>query len=108
MTVDAHEASHSEYPNDLKWQELASCRGLDPALFYPEDNAGTWQAKKVCAACCVREECLEYALDHKESYGVRGGFSEGGRRKLLKLRRLAALERQAGSVALDPSPETNV
>jgi Transcription factor WhiB len=36
----------------------------------------------VCAGCEVRAECLQYALDHSERFGVWGGLSERERREL--------------------------
>lgn len=40
-----------------------------------------------CRACTVRVECLNYALDNGEKFGVWGGTSERERRKLRKIRR---------------------
>lgn len=70
------------------WMEHAACRGIDPNLFFPTrpEGAGTGgeveAAKKVCAGCPVREECLEYALDNGEKFGIFGGKSERERRRL--------------------------
>lgn len=72
------------------WHEQANCRGLDPELFFPE-RGGTWestQAKEVCAACVVRQECLEYAVNVGERYGLWGGLSEKERRRIRVARRM--------------------
>lgn len=66
----------------LAWQELALCAQTDPEAFFPEKGGSTREAKRVCAACEVREECLEYALAHDERFGIWGGMSERERRKL--------------------------
>ena len=36
----------------------------------------------MCVGCEVRAECLQYALDHGERFGVWGGLSERERREL--------------------------
>ena len=38
----------------------------------------------MCLTCDVRDECLEYALQHDERFGIWGGLSERERRKLKK------------------------
>src|ERR1700730_5834985 len=79
-----------------RWQERANCLGVDPDLFFPERGASTREAKGVCRGCEVREECLEYALDHGEKFGIWGGLSERERRRV---RRQRALERRAAASA---------
>jgi WhiB family redox-sensing transcriptional regulator len=74
-----------------RWQERANCLGVDPDLFFPERGASTREAKAVCRGCEVRAECLEYALDHGEKFGIWGGLSERERRRV---RRQRALERR--------------
>jgi hypothetical protein len=61
----------------LGWQGRAKCRDVDTTMFYPEkENGGyTDSAKRVCEPCPVRDECLEYALDNREPFGVWGGLS---------------------------------
>jgi WhiB family redox-sensing transcriptional regulator len=66
-----------------EWTEQALCAQTDPESFYPEKGEPTANAKKVCARCEVKAECLAYALDNRERYGVWGGLSERERRKLL-------------------------
>jgi len=71
------------------WQLYANCLGVDPDLFFPERGASTKEAKAVCRACVVREDCLEYALDNSEKFGIWGGLSERERRRLRRARALA-------------------
>ena len=66
----------------LSWQERALCAQTDPEAFFPEKGGSTREAKKVCAQCEVRAECLQYALEHDERFGIWGGLSERERRKL--------------------------
>ena len=71
------------------WQNMANCLGVDPDLFFPERGASTKEAKAVCRACVVREDCLEYALENSEKFGIWGGLSERERRRLRRARALA-------------------
>ena len=66
----------------LSWQERALCAQTDPEAFFPEKGGSTREAKKVCVSCEVRAECLEYALENDERFGIWGGLSERERRKL--------------------------
>jgi WhiB family transcriptional regulator, redox-sensing transcriptional regulator len=64
------------------WQENALCAQTDPEAFFPEKGGSTREAKRICAGCEVRAECLEYALAHDERFGIWGGLSERERRRL--------------------------
>ena len=66
----------------LAWQTDALCAQTDPEAFFPEKGGSTRDAKKVCVSCEVRSECLEYALENDERFGIWGGLSERERRKL--------------------------
>ena len=66
----------------LAWQERALCAQTDPEAFFPEKGGSTREAKRVCATCEVREECLQYALANDERFGIWGGVSERERHKL--------------------------
>jgi len=73
---------------ELSWQDKANCMGVDPDLFFPERGASTREAKEVCRGCVVRLDCLEYALDNSEKFGIWGGMSERERRRLRRARTL--------------------
>lgn len=64
------------------WTLDAVCASTDPEIFYPEKGGSTREAKKVCAGCPVAAECLQYALDNQERFGVWGSLSERERRHL--------------------------
>jgi WhiB family redox-sensing transcriptional regulator len=80
------------------WQDRALCAETDPEAFYPEKGGSVRYAKGVCngrpartgpgnpqdaiAPCPVRAECLAYALEHDERFGIWGGRSERERRRL--------------------------
>lgn len=77
---------------ELSWQDQANCMGVDPDLFFPERGASTREAKEVCRGCVVRLDCLEYALDNVEKFGIWGGMSERERRRLRRARTLSRRE----------------
>ncbi|WP_081746755.1 WhiB family transcriptional regulator [Arthrobacter sp. H5] len=69
---------------ELGWQADALCAQTDPEAFFPEKGGSTRDAKKVCGACTVKSQCLEYALANDERFGIWGGLSERERRRLRK------------------------
>jgi WhiB family redox-sensing transcriptional regulator len=69
-------------PEEASWQERALCAQTDPEAFFPEKGGSTREAKRICTGCEVRAECLEYALEHDERFGIWGGLSERERRRL--------------------------
>lgn len=68
--------------NLLAWQTDALCAQTDPEAFFPEKGGSTRDAKKICTSCEVRAQCLDYALQNDERFGIWGGLSERERRKL--------------------------
>ncbi len=68
--------------DQLAWQTDALCAQTDPEAFFPEKGGSTRDAKRICASCEVRGECLDYALQNDERFGIWGGLSERERRKL--------------------------
>lgn len=81
------------------WQTRANCLGVDPDLFFPERGASTKEAKAVCRGCEVRLDCLEYALQNGEKFGIWGGLSERERRRIRRQRALARRAAAARSQA---------
>ena len=74
------------------WRDDALCRQVDGNLWFPKQGASLAPAKKICAVCPVRLECLDYALTTGQHEGVWGGLSanqrEGmGRRDMGRERR---------------------
>jgi WhiB family redox-sensing transcriptional regulator len=64
------------------WVVDAVCAETDPEAFFPNKGESTSAAKAICAACSVRADCLAYAVEHNERFGVWGGLSERERRPL--------------------------
>ncbi len=75
----------------MSWRDRGLCRGLDPEIFYPdeEDEEAAAPAKEICGECPVRETCLEHAITRREKIGVWGGLTERERRRLIRQRRRA-------------------
>jgi len=72
------------------WRHLSACRDMDTSTFFPATDDDAQQPKAVCAACPVREECLEYAIATRQDDGVWGGLDETERRRLRRRRQAAA------------------
>lgn len=72
------------------WYADALCAQTDPEAFFPEKGGSVADARKTCAACDVREQCLQYALDNNERHGIWGGLNERDRRKVKRERKAAA------------------
>lgn len=71
---------HPEFMN------RAACHGLGD-LFYAEtkdEEAQMREAKRVCASCAVRLDCLSYALERRERHGVWGGLTAYERQTMHK------------------------
>lgn len=69
---------------DEPWMVNALCRETDPEAFFPEKGGSTKEAKRICGLCAVSGECLTYALERGERFGIWGGLSERERRRLLR------------------------
>lgn len=67
---------------EQEWQEQALCAQTDPEAFFPEKGGSTREAKRICQACPVQDDCLEFALENDERFGIWGGLSERERRRL--------------------------
>ncbi|MFH8347512.1 WhiB family transcriptional regulator [Streptomyces sp. NPDC018045] len=79
----------------MEWWEKAACLDEDPELFFPVGVTGPAaqqqaDAKTVCRHCPVADDCLEWALQTGQNYGVWGGTDEEERRKLTGLRKRRA------------------
>ena len=66
------------------WRKDAACRAYPAEMFFPvaDSPSAAKAAKVICAACPVREDCLDFALETAQSEGVWGGMDAGERRRL--------------------------
>ena len=67
--------------SELPWPLRAACATDPDAMFVK--GAAVKYAKRICAGCPVREECLAHALENREDRGIWGGLTRLERRKLL-------------------------
>ena len=77
------------------WRSVGACQSADPDLFFPISSVGPAErqiarAKKICAGCAVRSECLEFALSHDQVYGIWGGTTPEDRQRDRRRKRRAA------------------
>lgn len=73
-----------EYQRLPAWQERAACRDEEPDVFFPDKANQDRAAKRICTGCVVQRQCLEFALEHGEEYGVWGGMTTTERKQLKK------------------------
>ncbi len=70
-----------------EWRDRSACRDSDPDMFFPVGSTGgavdqIQAARRVCEACPVRSECLDFALATNQESGIWGGTTEDERRKV--------------------------
>ena len=75
---------------DTDWMLQGACRTHPDVDFFPTDGAGVAVARRVCARCPVRVQCLDYALSEGVTHGVWGGTSDRERQKLRALKQTAS------------------
>ncbi len=78
--ADKTQTSTDERP----WALDSACRGLDSSMFFPGHDGDAEPALRVCAGCPVRDECLEFALETRQRYGIWGGTTERQRRRMMR------------------------
>lgn len=64
------------------WEVQALCAQTDPELFFPDIGDDNRPAKRICRKCPVKNECLDYALQHQEPFGIWGGTSARERHRM--------------------------
>ncbi len=77
-------------PADWRARSLCSQLPIEEAdrLFYPRRGDSTKAARALCSECCVKAECLEFALGDEDALalGVWGATSPRERRVLARRR----------------------
>jgi len=94
--------SETPRPEPTDWRLEAACRTKSPELFYPTNRRKTAAARAICAACPVRQACLDHAIANREPEGIWGGMDEVEREREHRRRRYWA--RRAGQ-PVRPNPE---
>lgn len=75
---------HTYEPDRIEdWRDRAACTQVDPELFFPEPGESPRNAKSICASCEVINECLTWAIETDEQFGVAGGLTRLERRRLV-------------------------
>lgn len=76
---------------DVEWHDRARC-GQDTEeakrvrdFFFSSELSEQYQARDLCYGCEVRAECLKWALDTKQIWGVWGGRTEDDIRRALSV-----------------------
>lgn len=92
-----------------EWRSAGACLSADPDLFFPiatgpvqERQVAT--ARRICAVCAVKQQCLDFAMRTPETYGIWGGTTPDER---IRARRAltARLRRARPAPAWHAAPE---
>jgi len=83
------------------WRKAGACARADPDLFFPISSTGRAlgqiaKAKAICAACPVRQPCLDFALEHDLAHGIWGGTTPAERQEQRRERRPGSLRNSLG------------
>lgn len=79
-------------PLNDKFKERGLCRyAEDPELWWPNGTTGTeeekiTEAKRICSNCPVMTECLTFAIEQRQYFGIWGGTTEEERRDVRRRR----------------------
>ena len=68
-----------------RWGDYAKCRGLDTEVFFSDIRGNSPridEAKRLCHGCQAKDDCLTYAIQRNEKWGIWGGLTTRQRRNL--------------------------
>lgn len=65
-----------------EWRRYALCTQLGTELFFLRMGDNGHEAKRACAMCEVRLECLADAITDDIEHGIFGGFGRDERRRM--------------------------
>ena len=82
-------------PRNEEWMDRANCIGTDPEAWFPgKGGRASPPIRRVCGACEVQSDCLDYALEHNLR-GIWGGLTESQR---VRMRRAGTLPQRDEAV----------
>jgi len=82
------------------WARRALCADADPEIFFRAHDDPATEARRTCAQCPVRADCLQFALDAGERHGIWGGLDPAERtalRRKLRGRKASATPRRGAA-----------
>lgn len=85
MTVEGMSIERPDFPR-------AACIGQTDVM-YPGRGGDFERAKAICDGCVHKAECLDFALENFEKFGIWGGVSQ---RQLARLRRERGIKAPLG------------
>lgn len=70
-----------------KWIDSALCKGRNTNDFYPEMGVKgaakqVREIKQICKQCSVILECLDFAIENEENFGIWGGMTPKERSRI--------------------------
>lgn len=65
--------------------ERGACSNADPEMFFETKGGQPTAAKRICARCEVRDECLDHAL-RSDLHGIWGGTTRSQRTRIANAR----------------------
>jgi WhiB family redox-sensing transcriptional regulator len=75
--------------DNLHWQEEALCAKPQNResrdWFFSKDPQDRYNAKNLCYGCPVRKQCIQWALEHRQIWGIWGGKDEVEIRRALSV-----------------------
>jgi WhiB family redox-sensing transcriptional regulator len=75
--------------NNPEWHEDAECakpQNNDKINnFFANKPSQQWEAKKLCNECPVRKQCVQWALNNKQIWGIWGGLTPEQIRRTLSV-----------------------
>lgn len=74
---------------DMDWQRDAECGKTEHRdkieYFFSKEPTEKYEAKNLCFSCPVRQQCLQWALEHRQINGIWGGRDEMEIRRALSV-----------------------
>ena len=65
------------------WMDAAACANRGNSRFFSESTDEQEVARAFCRRCEVQTQCLSYALDGEERFGIWGGFTARERSQMM-------------------------
>jgi hypothetical protein len=81
-TSERHTAVDIRAWTGPNFREQAVCTEADPEAFFPDKGISAKPAKDLCKRCPAIVECLDWAMEHNEQFGVWAGTTPDERKAL--------------------------